>query len=204
MWKLLILIHLACGNIDGSLENIQLMRIEVFFNCISLIDLLKKRLNLVQTTDSYEFIKNNPPIDDIYIVGSDQVWCDDLVGDLIGNYLFDWAPEFAKRISYAASTGGQKIRDCEVVRNELRRFRYISVREESSIESVQQYVNTKVVDVCDPSLLLEASDYIEIEKKKFFLPHNYIVLFNLTNDKFTNECAKKLKGRLNTTAKAVP
>lgn len=63
-------------------------------------------LNPTMHTESHDWITQNPPHDDYYIVGSDTVWCESVVGSLLHAYMLDFAPDTAVRISYAASQGG--------------------------------------------------------------------------------------------------
>lgn len=51
---------------------------------------------------SYDDLHANPPIYDIYVSGSDQIWNPNtMLGDL--SYMFDFAPLNSKKISYASS-----------------------------------------------------------------------------------------------------
>lgn len=87
------------------------------------------RLNPTVHSESHEWIKANPPQDEIYIVGSDQVWANAVVGDYLDSYLLDFAPANVKRISYAASTGGNPLIVNDKQHAELQKFCYINTRE---------------------------------------------------------------------------
>ena len=147
-------------------------------------------LNPTTHTESHEWIKNNPPQDDIYIVGSDTVWSNAVVGDYLDSYLLDFAPPQVKRISFAASTGGNPMTLNEYQLTELRKFAAISVRERQSVSDVQAKVDIPVVDVCDPTLLLTQYDYAKIEQKPLWLPKHYIVYFDLAGDPFCSQTAQ--------------
>ena len=157
---------------------------------------VEKYLNPTLHTESHEWITANPPEDDIYIVGSDQVWANDVAGEYFNSYLLDFAPESVKRIAYAASSGGNPMELNEYQLGELRKFSDISLRERQSTPDVQQMVNIPVVDVCDPSLLLTQEDYEPLEKKPLFLPKHYIVYFDLAGDSFCKDAAKRLSKEL--------
>ena len=79
---------------------------------------------------------------------------------------------------------------------ELRKFSAISIREKQSVPDVQSKVDIPVADVCDPTLLLTATDYEHIEKKPLFLPKHYIVYFDLAGDPFCAEVVKTLSKQL--------
>ena len=149
-----------------------------------------KRLNPTVHTESHEWIKQNPPLDDIYIVGSDQVWANEIVGERLDSYLMDYAPQNVKRIAYAASTGGNPMKVTEYQLGELQKFAAISVRERQSVNDVQAKVKVPVADVCDPSMLLTPADYQAMEQKLLWLPKHYVVCFNLAGDSFCEESAK--------------
>jgi hypothetical protein len=150
------------------------------------------KLNPTVHTEDHEWIKANPPQDDIYIVGSDTVWSNAVAGNYLDSYLLDFAPEYVKRISYAASTGGNpmELNECQLC--ELRKFSAISIRENQAVANVQEKVDIPVVDVCDPTLLLTKEDYEPLEKKPLCLPKHYMVYFDLAEDPFCAEAAKIL------------
>ncbi|MBQ6723171.1 MAG: polysaccharide pyruvyl transferase family protein [Paludibacteraceae bacterium] len=156
-----------------------------------------ERLNPTQHTVSHEWIKNNPPADDVYVVGSDTVWANSVAGDYLDSYLLDFAPDYVKRISYAASTGGNPMELNEYQLSELRKFSAISIRERQSVSDVQSKVDVPVADVCDPTILLKQEEYEAIEKKPLWLPKHYIVYFDLAGDYFGAEAAKVLSKELN-------
>lgn len=157
---------------------------------------VEKYLNPTSRTESHEWITTNPPQDDIYIVGSDQVWANEVVEEYLDSYLLDFAPDSVRRVAYAASTGGNPMELNEYQLGELRKFSAISLREKQSVPDVQQKVDITVADVCDPSLLLTKEDYETLEKKPFCLPKHYIVYFNLAGDPFCTEAAKQLSKQL--------
>lgn len=157
---------------------------------------VKNRLNPTHHTVSHEWIVNNPPKDDIYIVGSDTVWSDIVASQFLDSYLLDFAPSNVKRIAYAASTGGNPLIVNKYQLGELRKFSAISIREKQAVPDVQSKVDIPVVDVCDPSLLLKAEEYEMMEKKTLCLPKHYMGYFDLAGDPFCAETAKKISKEL--------
>lgn len=154
-------------------------------------------LRMTDHTESYEWIKKNPPQKDIYLVGSDTVWSNQITGKFMDSYLLDFAPADVKRISYAASSGANPMELNEYQLGELRKFSAISVRERQSVADVQAKVDVPVVDVCDPTLLLKREEYEVIEKKPLWLPKHYMVYFDLVGDPFCVETAKLIGKSLN-------
>lgn len=104
---------------------------------------------------------------DAIIVGSDQVWRPDY-SPRISNYFLDFLPEDSKikRISYAASFGGdnwtfslEETKQCAAL---LQKFNAVSVREESAIKLCKEHFGVNAVQSLDPTLLLDAEDYLRI------------------------------------------
>lgn len=121
---------------------------------------------------------------DAFICGSDQIWNPACTNGAVPAYFLSFAQGHAKRtISYSPSIGHGKIEDKykPEFKNCLKFVDIISVREPSSVSSVQELTNKKVVSVLDPTLLLDAADY-EAIVKKFSLPSEYIFLYALENN----------------------
>lgn len=100
----------------------------------------------------------NPPVYDVYITGSDQVWNPHM--DFCNEpYFLTFAPEGAKKISYASSVGV-----CELERKDTENFAYwlssysaISVREECAKKILQPLVKKNIRVLPDPTMLLDNS-----------------------------------------------
>lgn len=154
-----------------------------------------KKLNPTTHTEEHEWIEQNPPHDDIYIVGSDTVWCENVVGEFLNSYMLDFAPSSVKRISYAASMGGI-FPQSPVFGQEIRKFASVSLREPQFVNETAKIYGNQVSDVCDPTLLITADEYAKEEKRKRGLPCKYIALFDLAGDPMVIETAKQIKKRL--------
>ena len=103
---------------------------------------------------------------DAIIVGSDQVWRPDY-SPCILNYFLDFLPVDSKikRISYAASFGGdnwtfspEQTAQCVAL---LQKFDAVSVREKSAIKLCKEHFGVDAVQTLDPTLLLDAEDYLK-------------------------------------------
>ena len=139
---------------------------------------------------SYNSLKNNPPQADIYIVGSDQVW--NFFSDTerrkrrLHAYFLDFGLENVKRMSYAASWGRTEISDND--KNEiiplLKRFSYVSVREESGLELCAKCGRNDAELVCAPTLLLSADDYrsLYLQIVNIKPSTKYVLLYMLKNE----------------------
>ena len=171
---------------DKALAYIRNLR---FFN--QFVDTM---LNPTEYTESHDWITGYPPKDDAYIVGSDTVWCNGVVGELINSYLLDFAPKNVQKIAYAASVGGEVASNETVFRKHLPTFHAIAVREPIYLKELSEWAGKEVVDVCNPTLLLKATDYEKVEIRKK-VPKHYILVFDLAGDPFIKEAALILKKR---------
>ncbi|MCR5455291.1 MAG: polysaccharide pyruvyl transferase family protein [Bacteroidales bacterium] len=134
-------------------------------------------------------LRTHPPEADIYIVGSDQVWNlwnvpINLCRDFVHIFFLDFGPENIRRISYAASWGRATISDEEKaeITPLLRKFYFISVREESGINLCQQCGRPDAQWVCDPTLLLHAQYYRRIyQENPIRKPYQKFLLLYLLN-----------------------
>jgi len=128
----------------------------------------RKRINLTKEIKS-SIQWNNINSFDVIIVGSDQVWRLDYVGEDIERYFLDFVNgESTKRISYAASFGIDSfvctVKKKTVLANLLQRFDAVSVREFSGINICAKNFGVMAKQVIDPTLLLTAADYQNLIK----------------------------------------
>lgn len=129
---------------------------------------------------SIDSIKYNPPLYDIYVSGSDQVWNPKYVGEDT-TFLLDFV-HGKKKVSYSSSIATKNIdSNIECLYSKcLKDYSSISVREELSRNYIEKLSGKRVEFVLDPSLLLTPEDWAPI----FNLPHaniksNYILVYIL-------------------------
>ena len=107
---------------------------------------------------------------DTFIIGSDQVWRDSY--SRVETYFGDFLEQGNKKIfSYAASFGlsnWQFDRErTENLRELVKKFRAVSVREKDAVELCRDNINVEAKWVLDPTLLLSKEDYISLFKDDF-------------------------------------
>lgn len=113
--------------------------------------------------------KKQYPQADLYIVGSDQVWNLSITQLQKQIFFFSFLKDEA-RISYAASFGGStqwlgtKEETQEIYRL-LKKFKGISVRENSGITILHNTFHLNGVEVLDPTLLLSGTEYDKLAEK---------------------------------------
>lgn len=111
---------------------------------------------------SEQDLKNAPPEADAYIVGSDQVW-----GGVSSTMFLDFGEASVRRIAYAASTSwSARSREwIDAAARALPRFDAVSVREPEGVAVCARAGRNDVRHVCDPTLLLEKSDYMQLVRE---------------------------------------
>ncbi len=120
---------------------------------------------------------------DAYILGADTVWTPLRVHDTEAYmYYFEFCKDkSARKISWAASMGTESREDLDmmapVLRERLRNFNYISVRERDTIGYIQSLTDKKVVHAIDPVLMLHHDDYKELLPAEIHPSGRYIYVY---------------------------
>lgn len=144
----------------------------------------KNELHLTTEYKTYEEIQKARLDADYFFCGSDQIW--NVVSDAHKDpsYFLDFVPDGIKRISYAAS-GNLPITD--EVKNitfpMINRIDCISMRENSTIASIQPFVEKSITHVCDPVFLLSREYWRQLYKKhsSFKPKEKYVLAYPMGN-----------------------
>lgn len=142
---------------------------------------------------SYSELYKNPPIYDVYCVGSDQVWNPRCYTNL-NPYFLTFAPKDARKISYASSFGVKTLPEnakkqySELLQN----INYISVREENGVKLVKDVSGKDAINVADPTLLLTKEEWSLIAKYDKVLNEKYILLYVLKDSEYIKRTAIEL------------
>lgn len=112
---------------------------------------------------SLKEIQKNPPIADMYITGSDQVWAGDLNNPNIWIFYLAFGSQKVKRISYAASFGFSFFpgKNIDKFKELLGTFDMISVREKSGVEICKKN-GFNAARCIDSTFLLNREAYISL------------------------------------------
>ncbi len=123
----------------------------------------------------------DPPLYDVYCTGSDQVWNPIHVG-LDTSFMMDFAPAGTPRIAYASSFATQDVGEpyYSLYAKHLRRYKHITVREQSGASIIKQMTGKDASVTCDPTLLLSADEWRPIvDASDVNLPQGYILVYLL-------------------------
>jgi len=166
---------------------------------------LNKTINIRIIKKSYSEINRNDY--DMLMINSDQVWkYGNLFNFDIGflNFSFSWN---ITKFIYGASLGSQiwkyKRNEDMVLKELLKKFTGVSVREKGTIELVKNHLNITPTLVVDPTLLIDKKYYLDLikdYKNEFYSNDNYIFIYKLGNmqpmELFIKKSAKILKYKL--------
>lgn len=151
-----------------------------------------KSIKLSKTYRSVDDLYNNPPIYDVYVTGSDQVWNPNQPYIIEPYFLTFVHRGCGKKISYAASVGLSILRPKEkkLFKHWIEQYDRVSVREQSIKEYLATFVNKSIARVADPTYLLDRHYWKSIaHKPNFEFP--YILLFELGhNIELVNFCKR--------------
>lgn len=135
-------------------------------------------LSLTDNIYSEKDLINNPPIFDVYLCGSDQIWNLPSIP-----YMLQFGPKSAKRLSIAASMGGVHVTNKylkSLYKKYLKNFNYISLREKAGTDEIKALGREDAETVLDPTLIFSKEVYQKIalypEKK------DYVFVYLLGNE----------------------
>lgn len=134
-----------------------------------------KNVNPVEVANKYEYL----------ITGSDQVWNISLTHNDL-NYFLKFAGPEAKRIAYGASIGnsGMVQEYSDQILREIRKFNFISCREESAVNAIRSIVDYPVQPVVDPTFLLPETAWLNLcRRPEGEFPQKFILYYALTESK---------------------
>lgn len=125
---------------------------------------------------------------DALIVGSDQVWRKIYARDLLYTYFFDFiSEERIRKVAYGASFG---VSEWQFTKSEtkklyklIKKFDAVSVREDSGVELCEKYFDINPLHVIDPTMLLDAKEYVQIsENEGAVSPSGDLLVYYLDQD----------------------
>lgn len=155
----------------------------------------------IPKTKRYRSIKQleiNPPVADIYIVGSDQVWNPAITKEFYTAFFLKFGSNNISKNSFASSFGSDKWnypQYTDEIKTILSNFNIISCRENSGINILRDTFNVKCAKhVIDPTLLL--SNYSELIGNNIH-KKNTLVYYPLSEDPELEQYSNKLGKILN-------
>jgi hypothetical protein len=154
-------------------------------------EFLASELALTKRYPTIDALMQDLPDVEAYVCGSDQIW--NLQNGVMGYFFGKFVPESCRLISYAPSMGNDIMPDehREEVRELLKRFDAISVREESGRKLIQELTDKPVAKVIDPVFLVEDEAWHSLERApNIDVP--YIAFYSLESSPRTSRIVKRL------------
>lgn len=157
----------------------------------------KKYFVMTRRYRTVKELEKSVPEADIYCTGSDQVWNYVESECVDGAYYWSFLPNGKKRFSYAASIGLTCLeRDKSIlIRGYLEKYKWISVREKSSVSLIRDMGITHVAHVADPVFLLEVDEWIRMSAPVHL--NNYMLVYNIHRSREIDRIVQKLAKQMN-------
>lgn len=135
----------------------------------------------IECTDEHisNINKENAPECDYYVVGSDVIWNTGLTQNDT-NYFLDFADGMdVTKIAYVPSLGVNDVKrlNRDIFDKYIDKFDYLSVREKKDIPFIKEFTSKEVVNVLDPTLLLDKEDYLELIEGEEKNTSKFILLY---------------------------
>ncbi len=170
-----------------------LHRKEIKIGNTAFLNFIDTCLNKTKPYHSIEQLRTEPPAVDAFITGSDQVWS---AGRGVNPaYFLDFGDEQVRKLSYAASMGKSALTDAQrtQIQGYLKKFKGISVREDTVREILQTCTEKEIETNIDPTFLTSAQAWRAIENPVPGIDKPYILCFMLYRPVWRNEALRQLK-----------
>lgn len=162
------------------------------------INFWKKYIPVTRRYNSIDKLQKRPPVADVYLVGSDQVWNPELTKEFSLLYFLNFGDNNIKRVSFASSFGTTTWKYPELrnqIQQLLNRFSYITCREMSGVTLLKEVFDIHSTNVADPTLVL--GDYVDLVPS--YKQKSTLVYYPLGTDESLEIFAMKLAKELSLT-----
>lgn len=168
-------------------------------------EFLEKNINLSNTLYRSDIeLSNNPPLYDIYMVGSDQTWNPNVGGNPDSFYL-SFVPYGKLRASYAPSISITDLTKEQESRLKvlLKDIQFLSCREKKGSLLLERILDRQVETVVDPTLLLNSIQWRNYQKT-IKIPCSYILQYLLGYSSEQRDYIKRLSKKLGLPIVVIP
>lgn len=158
-----------------------------FYPCDRFIHAYFKQTNVIKNEEDLKLVTRDIRT---FICGSDQIWAPNVFNPV---YMLSFVPDESRKISYAASIGLNEIPQDLVTEYQkyISRFDSVSVRESQGKEILDKHCNISANVVLDPTLMVDISQWKEIEIP-CTITTPYIFCYFLKTDHQYKEAVQKL------------
>lgn len=169
------------------------------------------RNRYTHTTETFyrnkQQLKENPPVFDLYVTGSDQTWSPIVSGGYSETPMFlDFARAETIKCAYAPSLGTSNLSDSDkkILEDNIKDFEILSCRETSGVEILKKLTEKVVSKVLDPTLLLNGNEWREISINPPLKKNGYILCYFIGEKDYYREFAKRLSKQLDLPVYYIP
>lgn len=151
-----------------------------------------KYYKLTNIYESFEDLKNNPPQADIYIAGSDQIWNTMMNNGKDPSFYLAFVPNGKIKASYAASFSVSEIPKelKNVTKSYIENLDFVSVREKSALDILNDLGISNSQAVLDPVFLLDKDEWLKLESDINF-DEKYILVYDFEGSQSVKFYAQK-------------
>lgn len=127
------------------------------------------------------------------VVGSDQLWRPSNIAG--GFFTLEFVPSEIDKIALSTSFGVSSIPKSlyRHTKKFLARINSISVREDTGKQIVKEFLDEDIPVVCDPTMLLDAKKWNEIQEERPVIDGEYILVYLMGDNPKHREFVQKLK-----------
>ena len=157
------------------------------------VDFNKKWLKFFPRVNGWKDLSNQSASCSHIVVGSDQLW---RPSNIAGCYFtLEFVPDNIDKIALSTSFGVSDLPKSirPHAKKFLNRINSISVREDTGRKIVYKLTGRKIPVVCDPTMLLTAEQWMEIQEEKPFTKGKYILVYFMGDNPEHRDFVKKLK-----------
>lgn len=175
------------GNKTNKNDEIQLFKKNQFLNKKRRFDDFKEKY--IRRTEicyhSLSELRDNPPVADVYICGSDQIWNNRFNQQNVLAWYLSFGDDNVIRIAYAAGISGVfNTKELQILKKVLQPFKAIGVRESSSVLLCDK-IGYKVNLTLDPTFLIPVEEYRKMYQvgQKNVTPYLFMYILNVYENK---------------------
>ncbi len=154
-------------------------------------------MNLSKRYFSVDEIIKTPPIYDIHLVGSDQVWNLEKGIESSLYFFLNFLKSDSIKISYGSSFGTSMVDEKHYIslKQLLTSFKAIGVRENEGVEIVKAATGFTSKQVLDPTFLLTQEEWGNLASERI-INEDYILYYGFDNTEISKKIISNLKKRL--------
>lgn len=152
----------------------------------------RQYLKLTKRYNTYNELMTDPPQADIYICGSDQIWNTQINNGLDAAFYCGFAPKGSLRVSYAASFSISILPEADktFVKKQLQNMNFVSVREKSGLDILNNLGFDNGTVVLDPVFLKSKEDWLKMCQRPKY--SSYILVYDQENNTNIKKIAQHL------------